>query len=163
MSELSTLTRFFSMLISIFFSTRFFFRRHWLFTGQQRKRRHHLCSLPRALWCSGYHYCTTSFNKACTKVLRRFKSCSRRVADSLWWGSLTMAPAGNKAKSLSSVNYTTKIIYHHYHHFHPLTNIKTFVISHVRWLSGIFNRTACNYQTAIRWDLPPYWITIMKY
>ena len=25
--------------------------------------------------CSGYHYCTTSFNKAWTQVLRRFKSC----------------------------------------------------------------------------------------
>ena len=23
-----------------------------------------------------------------------------------------------------------------------------------------FNYTACNYQTATRWDLPPYWITI---
>ena len=31
---------------------------------------------------SGYHYCTTSFNKARTQVLRRFKSCSRRVGDS---------------------------------------------------------------------------------
>ena len=31
---------------------------------------------------------------------------------------------------------------------------------HVRWLSHIFNRTTCIYQTADRWDLPPYWITI---
>ena len=31
---------------------------------------------------------------------------------------------------------------------------------HVRWLSRIFNRTACIYQTATRWDLPPYRITI---
>ena len=48
-------------------------------------------------WCSGYHYCTTSFNKAWNQVLRRFKPCSRRVGDSRWWGSLTMVPAGNKA------------------------------------------------------------------
>ena len=34
-----------------------------------------------ALWCSGYHYCTTSFNKTWTQVLCRFKSCSRRVGD----------------------------------------------------------------------------------
>ena len=27
---------------------------------------------------------------------------------------------------------------------------------HVRWLSNIFNRKACIYQTATRWDLPPY-------
>ena len=62
-------------------------------------------------WCSGYHYCTTSFNKAWTQVLRRFKPCSRRVGDSRWWGSLTMVPAGNKAKRLSSVNHTTKTIH----------------------------------------------------
>ena len=28
---------------------------------------------------------------------------------------LTMAPAGNKAKHLSSVNHTTKTIHHHHH------------------------------------------------
>ena len=31
---------------------------------------------------------------------------------------------------------------------------------HVRWLSHIFNRIACIYQTATRWYLPPYRITI---
>ena len=39
------------------------------------------------------------------------------VGDSWWWGSLTMVPAVNKAKCLSSVNHTTKTIYH-YHHYH---------------------------------------------
>ena len=53
---------------------------------------------PRSQWCSGYHYCTTSFYKTWTLVLRRFKSCSRRVGDSRWWESLTVVPAGNKAK-----------------------------------------------------------------
>ena len=28
-----------------------------------------------------------------------------------------MVPAGNKAKSLSSVNHTTKTIHHHHHHW----------------------------------------------
>ena len=37
-----------------------------------------------SLWCSGYHCCTTSFNKAGTQVLRGFKSCSRLVGDSRW-------------------------------------------------------------------------------
>ena len=60
------------------------------------------------VWCSGYHYCTTSFNKARTQVLRRLKSCSRRVRDSRRWGSLAVVPGGNKAKCLSSVNHTTK-------------------------------------------------------
>ena len=65
-------------------------------------------------WRSGYHYCTTSFSKTWTQVLRRFKSCSWRVGDSRWWGSLTMVPAGNKAKRLSLVNHTTKTIHHHH-------------------------------------------------
>ena len=64
--------------------------------------------------CSGYHHCTTSSNKAWTQVLHRFKSCSWRVGDSRWWGSLTMVPAGNKAKRLLSVNHTTKTIHHHH-------------------------------------------------
>ena len=46
------------------------------------------------------------------------------------------------------------------HHFHPFTNIETFSTLHVRWPSRIFNRNACVYQTATRWDLPPYQITI---
>ena len=50
-----------------------------------------------APWCSGYHYCTTSFNKVWTRILRRFKSCSGRVGDLRWWESLTMFPAANKA------------------------------------------------------------------
>ena len=43
-----------------------------------------------------------------TKPERRFKPCSRRVGVSRWWESLTMVPAGNKAKGVSSVNHTTK-------------------------------------------------------
>ena len=47
------------------------------------------------------------------------------------------------------------------YHFHLITNIQTlFVFLHVRWLPRIFNRMACNYQTAIQWDLPPWGITI---
>ena len=37
-----------------------------------------------------------------------FKTCSRYVRDWWWWGYLTMVPAENNAKSLSSVNHTTK-------------------------------------------------------
>ena len=38
-------------------------------------------------WCSGYHYHTTSFDKAW--------SCSRRVGDSRLWGSLAMTSDWN--------------------------------------------------------------------
>ena len=50
--------------------------------------------------------------------------------------------------------------------FHPTTSTRSrtfrhlFATLHLRWLSHIFNRTACIYQTATRWDLPPYRITI---
>ena len=42
--------------------------------------------------------------------------------------------------------------------FHPTTFTRSTL--HVRWLSDIFNRIACIYQTATQWDLPPYRITI---
>ena len=50
--------------------------------------------------------------------------------------------------------------------FHSTTSIHSrtfrhlFATLHVKWISHIFNRTACIYQTATRWDLPPYRITI---
>ena len=50
---------------------------------------------------SGYQHCTTSFIKAWTQVLRRFKSCSRHAGDSRWWGSLTMVSAENKANTFT--------------------------------------------------------------
>ena len=42
----------------------------------------------------------------------------------------------------------------------PRTLRHLFAFLHVRWLSRIFNRNACVYQIATRWDLPPYRITI---
>ena len=74
------------------------------------KQHHHIV----AQWCSGYHYCTTSFNKTWTQVLCRFKPCSWHVLGSRWSGSLTMVPAGNKAKCLLSVNHNAKTIHHHH-------------------------------------------------
>ena len=50
--------------------------------------------------------------------------------------------------------------------FHSTTSTRSrtlrhlFATLHVRWLSRIFNCNACVYQTATRWDLPPYRITI---
>ena len=50
--------------------------------------------------------------------------------------------------------------------FHSTTSTRSqifghlFATLHVRWLSHIFNHIACIYQTATRWDLPPYRITI---
>ena len=46
--------------------------------------------------------------------------------------------------------------------FHSTTSTRSrtlrhlFVTLHVKWLSRIFNINACVYQTATRWDLPPY-------
>ena len=50
--------------------------------------------------------------------------------------------------------------------FHSTTSTRSqtlrhlFATLHVRWLSRTFNCNACAYQAAIRWDLPPYRITI---
>ena len=50
--------------------------------------------------------------------------------------------------------------------FHSTTSTRwrtfrhLFATLYVRWLSHIFNRNACIYQAATRWDLPPYRITI---
>ena len=73
-------------------------------------------------WRSVYHYYTTSFSKAWTQVLRRFKSCLIRVRDSRWWESVTMVQAENKAKcrrfiiiitmfrkKLYEIKYSTKL------------------------------------------------------
>ena len=53
---------------------------------------------------------------------------------------------------------------HRLFHFSTSTRSRTFrhlfATLHVRWLSRIFSRNACVYQTATRWDLPPYRITI---
>ena len=65
-----------------------------------------------ASWCSGYHYCSTSFIKAWTQVLCRFKPCLWHVRGLQW--SLTMVLAGNQAKCLSSVNHSAKTNQHHH-------------------------------------------------
>ena len=50
--------------------------------------------------------------------------------------------------------------------FHSTTSTRLetfrhlFATLHVRWLKRSFNRNACIYQTATRWDVPPYRITI---
>ena len=44
--------------------------------------------------------------------------------------------------------------------FRHLFDLIYLLTLHVRWLSHIFNHTACIYQAATRWDLPPYRITI---
>ena len=73
-----------------------------------------------AIWCSGYHYCTTSFKKAWTQVLCRFRFCWSFVGDSRWWESLTMVAAGNKAKRLIGQpdHKTIHHRHHHRHHYH---------------------------------------------
>ena len=45
--------------------------------------------------------------------------------------------------------------------FHPLTNIEIFICNFACGMTTrIFNRNACVYQAATRWDLSPYRITI---
>ena len=78
--------------------------------------------LKVAPWCSHYHYCTVSFNKVWTQVLRNFESCSWHVKVLQWWKPLTLVPAGKKAYRLSSVNHSHKTIHHH-HYRHSDGNV----------------------------------------
>ena len=53
------------------------------------------------------------------------------------------------------------LLFHSTASTHSRTLRHLFATLHLRWLSHIFNRNACVYQTAARWDLPPYWIAIL--
>ena len=48
------------------------------------------------------------------------------------------------------------LLFHSSASIHSRTFRHLFPTLHVRWLSHIFNRTPCIYQTATWWDLPPY-------
>ena len=54
-------------------------KKTWLsnktFIIKSKKRSNSKDGLKMSSQCSIYHYCTTSFNRAWTQVLRRFKSC----------------------------------------------------------------------------------------
>ena len=77
---------------------------------QLDEKSHFVMQCDHTKWCRGYHYCTTSFIKAWTQVLRRLKSRSKHVRDLEWWRSLTMFQAGNKAQRLLSVSNTINTI-----------------------------------------------------
>ena len=71
-----------------------------------------------AAWCSGYQYCTTSFNQAWLRFCAGSNpACGMsEICDGK--GSLTMVPAGNKTNRLSLVNHTRKTIHHHHHYYY---------------------------------------------
>ena len=72
-----------------------------------------------APWCSGYHYCTTSFNKVSNSAQAQtvLEICD---GENLWqWFRLEI-----RRKHLSSVKHTIKTIHHHHdHHHHHYNNI----------------------------------------
>ena len=69
-----------------------------------------------ALWCSGYHYCTSSFNKFSVKT------CCWCVKDLRWWEAPTMVPAGASLNAFHR-KHSTKIIHHRHHHHQMLINL----------------------------------------
>lgn len=62
-------------------------------------------------WFSGYHYCTTPFNKNWTHVLNKFNSCLLCVRDLSWWESLAMVLFGNRAKYIFLINQSANAIH----------------------------------------------------
>ena len=103
--------------------------------------------------CSGYHYCISAFIKAWTQVLDSVKSYLRRVGDSRWWGSLTVAPSGNKARHLSSFNYTTKTIHRRHHKKLPdkkaKVNLKIYDVT--GWTANNYNTYIAQYLKKQSW------------
>ena len=66
--------------------------------------------------------------------------------------TLTIHRAAGEGRVLSLFRSTTSTRSQTFTHL--------FATLHLRWVSRIFNRNACVYHTATRWDLPHYWITI---
>ena len=60
-----------------------------------------------------------------------------------------MVPAGNKAKRLSSVNHTTKIIHHHHHQIEIFPvhcrNSRNIVLTLRKLMRQIFNSALFNF------------------
>ena len=50
-------------------------------------------------WRRGCYYYSSSYNKAWSQILRRFKSCSRVVGGLWWWESLNMVLLGKKTST----------------------------------------------------------------
>ena len=66
--------------------------------------------------------------------------------------TLTPHSTAGKGRGLSFIPF---------YHSHPLTNMQTFICNFACEMTiTYFCRTACIYQIATRWDLPPYRITI---
>ena len=85
--------------------------------------------------------------------MRRFKCCSRCVGDSRWWRSLTF-PAGNKAKRLSSVNHTTKIIHHRHKMSESVVTLSDILFGFFCFIFVLFRRfEVCSFSSFEKIDL----------
>ena len=78
----------------------------------------------------------------------------------LWFFFLSGFSFKDTDNSQDSRGREETILFHSTTSTHSRKFRHLFATLHVRWLSHIFNRNACVYQTATRWDLPPYRITI---
>ena len=67
---------------------------------------------------------TAQLDSTKSELMCKLKTCTWRVRDSQWLGSLKKIPAGNKAKSLSSVNQSAKTTHYHHHGTKTNTNVK---------------------------------------
>ena len=72
------------------------------------------------MYSSCYHYCTTSFNKSWTQVLRGFTSCLPCAGNMQWWEFPTIVPAWNRIYQLLLVNHSAKTIDHHHQQIYHL-------------------------------------------
>ena len=94
-----------------------------------------------------------------------FLSTSIHIVDMPWFTIMFFFLSGFSSQILT-IHRTGQGKRGDYLLFHSTTSTRSrtsrhlFATLHVKWLSRIFNRKACVWQTATRWDLPPYRITI---
>ena len=96
-------------------------------------------------WCSGYNYCKISFSKVWTRILRRFKSCSRRAEICDGENLRQWSRVEIRRKRLSLVNHSAKTIHHHHRRdFCTVRDITT-----LRWSIGNISHNYFEY-----WGIP---------
>ena len=129
--------------------------------------------------CCCFSFCSDVFSGYCFKGC----SCKTRVYDYRRYQSLTWRCFLNGLFLVTSIMNQYIFFYQGFLHrrwqftgqqgkggdhllFHCTTSTRSrtlthlFATLHVRWLSRIFNRNVCVYQTGTRWDLSNYRITI---
>ena len=92
--------------------------------------------------------CSKRYRRTHSKHCKLFFSFYQGFLHRHWQFTRQQGKGGDHLLFLSATSTRSQALRH------------TFATLHLRWLSHIFYRNACVYQTTTPWDLPPYQITI---